>query len=162
MAARRAQKLGLSAASLRTAFTSLTSSLTSLRTELGGSSLTRRADLTQKTQKTSYAELTSITDGIDWDLYTGFRYFMYACGMCRMPIPAVCLLHAHTLLAHNRCLHKKRFDPQTEAMVDAPFFQIGPDHPLSQLMQKKWEHGVAHAMEHFGQVGRLRSRVPRA
>ncbi len=44
------QKLGLSASNLRKAFTSLTSSLTSLRTDAGGAGvpLTLRTDIAQK------------------------------------------------------------------------------------------------------------------
>lgn len=44
----RMQKLGLSAGCLKTAFTSLTSTLTTLRTEMAGPRLTLRADISKK------------------------------------------------------------------------------------------------------------------
>jgi hypothetical protein len=52
------QKLGLSGAHLRTAFTSLTSSLTTLRTEAGGGSspLTLRSDVGKHGQRQEYEE----------------------------------------------------------------------------------------------------------
>ena len=51
------QKLGLSGASLKTAFSSLTSSLTTLRTNVGGeASLTMRSDIKKHGQRQVYEE----------------------------------------------------------------------------------------------------------
>ncbi|GFR40057.1 hypothetical protein Agub_g595 [Astrephomene gubernaculifera] len=117
------QKLGLSVNCLRTAFTSLTSSLTTLRTEAGGGGghLTLRTDIAKRGERQTYEERTTIADGDGWDLYCG-----------------------------SKCLAKRKYNPNTRSMEDAPFME-------SELV-RGWERsyprlqrGIAHRMYKFGE-----------
>ncbi|MDC0525437.1 VWA domain-containing protein [bacterium] len=63
------QKLGLNASGLRTAFSSLSSSMTELRTEGGGRSLTQRTDkVVNKNQKVERSDYVEGSDG--WLIYS--------------------------------------------------------------------------------------------
>jgi len=67
-------KLGLNARNLRTAFSSLSSSMTSLRTEGGGRALTRRSDkVVDKTQKVD-TQASMVTGADGWFVYS-FEHF---------------------------------------------------------------------------------------
>ncbi|KAG2454441.1 hypothetical protein HYH02_001460 [Chlamydomonas schloesseri] len=75
------QNRGLSANCLRTAFTSLTSSLISLRTEAragggggGGPGLTLRTDLPAMGQLQEYNEHELLANGVSFDIYVGDRF----------------------------------------------------------------------------------------
>jgi len=64
------QKLGLNASGLRTAFSSLSSSMTELRTEGGGRSLTQRTDkVVDRHQQIAHSEAVLGADG--WWIYSG-------------------------------------------------------------------------------------------
>ncbi|GLC46882.1 hypothetical protein PLESTB_000663900 [Pleodorina starrii] len=126
------QKLGLSAACLRTAFTSLTSSLTTLRTEVaasaagrggGGSSpsLTLRADIAEKAERQSYEERDVIADGLVWELYCGPKF-----------------------------VRKRRYDARERKFVDAPFTSSDPV-PAWEQKYPRMQKGIAHAMNAFGE-----------
>ncbi|KXZ55303.1 hypothetical protein GPECTOR_3g438 [Gonium pectorale] len=67
------QELGLSADCLRTAFSCLATSLTTLRTVAAGPGikLTPRSDIGPQTQRQALAEYTKLTKGNGWDLYCG-------------------------------------------------------------------------------------------
>ncbi len=66
------QKLGLAAGNLLTAFSSLSSTLTSLRTEGGAHGLTLRAPRQQETQSSAAASLGNrVVGSAGWHIYTG-------------------------------------------------------------------------------------------
>ncbi|GIL85914.1 hypothetical protein Vretimale_8980 [Volvox reticuliferus] len=121
------QKLGLSAACLRTALSSLTDSITTLRTEVtpaytgGGRQLTLRPDILLKGERQSYGECDRIHDGLSWELYIGSKF-----------------------------VHKRRYDPATKRMVDAPFTTSEPV-PSWGCAYPEMKKGVAHAMHKFGE-----------
>ena len=68
------QKLGLNAGGLRTAFSSLSSSLTTLRTDGGSRQLTLRDRQVKKVDRTSEIETTLVSNSNGWFIYNGERY----------------------------------------------------------------------------------------
>ncbi|PNH12275.1 Eukaryotic elongation factor 2 kinase [Tetrabaena socialis] len=118
------QKLGLSAACLRTAFTSLTSSLTTMRTDAGGGrpGLTLRTDIGKKGQRQAYEESHVITDGMGWDVY---------CGLL--------------------CQKKQRYDLGTGKMVAEPFADSRLADSWRRAFPDKVQRGMAHAQLKFGE-----------
>ncbi|KAG2448501.1 hypothetical protein HYH02_006392 [Chlamydomonas schloesseri] len=120
------QKLGLSANCLRTAFTSLTSSLTTLRTEAGGGGgggpgLTLRTDLRAKGQRQEYEEHQLLTHGIKFDIYVG-----------------------------KNCLFKRQYDRRIREMVSVPFLDTFRVRAL-RLDFPHLQWGVAHARRAFSE-----------
>ncbi|KAG2455009.1 hypothetical protein HYH02_000834 [Chlamydomonas schloesseri] len=117
------QKLGLSANCLRTAFTSLTSNLTTLRTEAGGGGpgLTLRTDLRAKGQRQEYEEHHLITNGVTFDVYVGKKF-----------------------------IFKRQYDRHAGELVDAPFAATDQlraytaKHPDAEV-------GVAHGRNWFSE-----------
>eukprot|EP00798_Chlamydomonas_sp_ICE-L_P013595 gene13595-19468_t len=68
-------KLGLSSNLLQTAFTALSSTLTTLATDAGGSrGLTLRKDITSHKERQDFTEEQVLTNGVDWDLYCGANF----------------------------------------------------------------------------------------
>eukprot|EP00798_Chlamydomonas_sp_ICE-L_P022991 gene22991-30179_t len=68
-------KLGLSSNLLQTAFTALSSTLTTLATDAGGSrGLTLRKDITSHKVRQDFKEEQVLTNGVDWDLYCGANF----------------------------------------------------------------------------------------
>ncbi|PNH00366.1 Eukaryotic elongation factor 2 kinase [Tetrabaena socialis] len=118
------QKLGLSAGCLRTAFTSLTSSLTTMRTDAGGSrpGLTLRTDIGKKGQRQAYEESHHIKDGVGWDVY---------CGVL--------------------CQKKQRYDLGLGEMVNEPFTDSPLVENWRRAYPDKMQRGVAHAKLKFGE-----------
>ncbi|GIL64651.1 hypothetical protein Vafri_18557 [Volvox africanus] len=123
------QKLGLSAACLRTAFSSLTDSITTLRTEAtyvyagGPRQLTLRPEISFKGERQSYEEREIIRNGLSWELYVGSNF-----------------------------VHKRQYDPVAKRMVDAPFTTSPlPPGRGSAFSQPGTQRGVAHAMYKFAE-----------
>jgi hypothetical protein len=88
------QKLRLSMDSLRTAFTSLTSTLTTLRTELGGARLTLRAGLAlQRAERKEFASGSALHSH-EWDFYLG-----------------------------QECIAKLKWDAKVKDTAEMPYFQ---------------------------------------
>ncbi|KAG2448498.1 hypothetical protein HYH02_006389 [Chlamydomonas schloesseri] len=120
------QKLGLSANCLRTAFTSLTSSLTTLRTEAGGGGgggpgLTLRTDLRAKGQRQDYEEHQLLTNGVSFDIYVASKF-----------------------------LSKSQYDRRAHELVPAAFLDTTRVRILrEQFPQVQW--GVAHARRAFSE-----------
>ncbi|PNW88703.1 hypothetical protein CHLRE_01g040950v5 [Chlamydomonas reinhardtii] len=117
------QKLGLSAHCLRTAFTSLTSSLTTLRTEAGGAGpgLTLRTDLRAKGQRQEYEEHQLLSNGLIFDIYVG-RKFVSKC----------------------------QYDRDTRDLVPVPFLDTARVRIMrEQFPEVEW--GVAHARRLFSE-----------
>ncbi|KAG2493615.1 hypothetical protein HYH03_008132 [Edaphochlamys debaryana] len=68
------QKLGLSATHLRAAFTSITSTITTLRTEAGGGSrLTPRPEIAMRGVRMAFSENDQLVHGRDWQIFVGHR-----------------------------------------------------------------------------------------
>ncbi|KXZ55301.1 hypothetical protein GPECTOR_3g436 [Gonium pectorale] len=118
------QKLGLSADCLRTALTSLASTLTSLRTDAvgAGAGLTLRTDISKMTQRQSYEERALIRDGGGWDLYMG-----------------------------RRCVSKRKYDPATGSYVDVPFVRSALAVDLERQYPGLVQRGIAHAAYKFAE-----------
>ncbi|KXZ55304.1 hypothetical protein GPECTOR_3g439 [Gonium pectorale] len=119
------QKLGLSAGCLRTAFSSLTSSLTTLRTVAAGPGikLTPRSDIGPQTQRQALAEYTQLVNGSGWDLYCG-----------------------------SRCVYKHKYDVQQRAFVDVGLFRTPKALELVRTYAASGiQIGVAHATRSFAQ-----------
>ncbi|PNW84737.1 hypothetical protein CHLRE_03g156650v5 [Chlamydomonas reinhardtii] len=120
------QKLGLSAQCLKTAFTSLTSSLATLRTEAvggGGAGLTLRTDLRAKGQRQEYEEHHRITNGVTFDVYVGKKF-----------------------------IFKRQYDRHAGELVDVP---LAAAHQL-RAYQEQHPHaeiqlGVAHGRNWFSE-----------
>ncbi|KAG2501020.1 hypothetical protein HYH03_000840 [Edaphochlamys debaryana] len=115
------QKLGLSADCLRTAFTSLTSSLTTLRTESAGPGLTLRTDIGTRGERQAYAERDRV-DGALWDIYVGPK----------------------------RCLSRKQYDLSAKRMVEVPYAAHDIVRQL-QAVYPNLERGIAHAKHKFAE-----------
>ncbi|KXZ45262.1 hypothetical protein GPECTOR_56g358 [Gonium pectorale] len=118
------QKLGLSLDCLRTALTSLSSTLTSLRTEAVGSRsrLTLRTDLTETAQRQSYEERTLLRDGGGWDIYVG-----------------------------KRCISKLKYDVMGSCYVKCSIAGSDLASELGQLHPRKVQRGIAHAAYKFAE-----------
>ncbi|KXZ55302.1 hypothetical protein GPECTOR_3g437 [Gonium pectorale] len=119
------QKLGLSADCLRTAFTSLTSTLTSLRTEAAGTGpgLTLRTDIGQRAaSRQALEERTILTDADGWDIYVG-----------------------------DNCLSKRKFDLNARSFIDAPFTESALAVDLERHYPGLVQRGIAHAAYKFAE-----------
>eukprot|EP00798_Chlamydomonas_sp_ICE-L_P022993 gene22993-30181_t len=115
-------KLGLSINLLQTAFTALSSTLTTLATDAGGSrGLTLRKDITSHKERQDFKEEQVLTNGVDWDLYCGVKF-----------------------------MSKTRYNLTTDSMEKVAFTPIKASFvrqlPIVETKEKrKKKMGVAHA-----------------
>lgn len=117
------QKLGLSANSLRTVLSSLTSTLTTLRTDAGTAGLTLRHDISERSDRREFDEASNVDDleGA-WNVYCG----------------------------RSLCLRKCRYDLlRTGGMVDEPY--LIPGWVTSWAERSQLSHGVARAHAKFAE-----------